>query len=90
MEENDRRRRARELAQARYWFRWHPPIYVLVNIGLVVLWWYTGMGFFWPVFPMFFWGIGVVAHYLGAYRTVGRRWVERETEKILQEEEGKP
>jgi hypothetical protein len=29
--EYERRRRAREVAEARYGFRWHLPIYVLVN-----------------------------------------------------------
>lgn len=88
MDEDDRRRRARELAQARYGFRWHLPIYVLVNVGFVVLWWYTGMGFFWPIFPILFWGFAVLAHYLGAYRTMGHEWIEQETEKILREQEG--
>lgn len=84
MDENGRRRNARELAQARYRFRWHVLVYVLVNVGLVFVWWNTG-GWFWPVFPIFFWGIGLVAHYLSAYRTRGHGWIDRETERILHE-----
>ncbi len=57
-----------------------------MNAGLVAIWYFTDRGFFWPAFPMFFWGIGVLAHYLGAYREVSQDWVERETEKILREE----
>ena len=88
MDDNGTRSRARELAEARYGFRWHLPIYVLVNAGLVFIWWNTGGGFFWPGFPIFFWGIGLVGHYVGAYRTHGHdRWVDRETEKILHERE---
>lgn len=91
VDENDGLRRARELAQARYGFRWHLPVYLLVNGGFVLIWWYNGTeSFFWPVFPMLFWGIGLVAHYLGAYGTMGRRWIERETERILREEKEKP
>lgn len=86
MNEDERIQRARELAASRYAFRWHLPIYVIVNGGLVAVWWFTDPTFFWPAFPMFFWGIGLVAHYLSAYRTVGRRWIEREMERILQEE----
>lgn len=33
--------------------------YVSVNLMLVVIWWVTGAGFFWPVFPILGWGIGL-------------------------------
>ena len=36
--------------------------YVLVNAMLVVIWYVTGAGFFWPIFPILGWGIGVVFH----------------------------
>jgi len=87
MMENTDTRRARELAQARYWLRWHVLTYTLVNAGLVFIWWNSGMGYFWPVFSIFFWGMGVVAHYLRAYRTGGYGWIDRETERILHERE---
>ena len=79
------RERARELALARYRLRWHIPVYVLVNAGLILVWRNTGAGFFWPVFPIVFWGLGVVFHYLSAYRSGGSAWVDRETERVLQE-----
>jgi len=41
------------------------------------------------VFPIFFWGIGVFAHYMAANHNPGGGWLDRETEKILKEEEGK-
>lgn len=88
MDDNGTRRRARELAQARYWLRWHVLVYVLVNVGLVITWWNAGRGYFWPVFPIFFWGIGVAAHYLRAYRSTGHTWIDRETERILRQREG--
>jgi hypothetical protein len=81
-----RRRRAREMAAARYGFRWHLPTYVLVNAFLVILWAYSGGGFFWPIFPLVFWGLGVLTHYWGAYRSMGTSWIDRETERILREE----
>ena len=87
MNDNDARRDARKLAEARYGLRWHVLVYTLVNAGLVFIWWNTGGGFFWPGFPIFFWGIGLVGHYLGAYRSGEHKWVERETEKILRERE---
>lgn len=41
----------------------HAVAYVLVNTMLVVIWFMTGGDyFFWPVFPMLGWGIGLVFH----------------------------
>ena len=84
-----RLRRARMIAEARYGFRWHLAIYIIVNLGLVAIWYYTGAGFPWPLFPILFWGLGVLGHYWGAYHTSGGGWIERETQKILLEEEDK-
>jgi hypothetical protein len=43
-------------------FHMHITIYLAVNLFLVAIWWFTGAGFFWPAFPIFAWGIGVVAN----------------------------
>ena len=82
------RARARKIAEVRYGFRWHLPIYLIVNGGLVGLWYFIGPSFFpWPLFPIFFWGLGLISHYLIAYRrSLGGNWVDRETERILREE----
>ena len=48
-------------------FRIHLLIYVMVNIFLVVIWAMTGAGFFWTVFSIVGWGIGVVANAWDAY-----------------------
>lgn len=49
-------------------FRLHLLIYVMVNTFLVVLWLMSGRFlFFWPVFPIFGWGIGVAANFWDAY-----------------------
>jgi hypothetical protein len=50
-------------------FRAHVRVYVTVNLMLVGIWAATG-GFFWPIFPMLGWGIGVGANAWGVY---GRR-----------------
>jgi hypothetical protein len=42
--------------------RIHVRTYLWVSLGLVVLWAVTGMGYFWPMWPMLGWGIGVVSH----------------------------
>ena len=38
----------------------HLLVYVLVNSAIVAVWAATSHGFFWPIFPIVFWGIGVV------------------------------
>jgi hypothetical protein len=45
--------------KARRDFRAHALAYVTVNTFLVVIWYATGTGFFWPLFPIFGWGIGL-------------------------------
>ncbi|MEU4421503.1 2TM domain-containing protein [Actinoplanes sp. NPDC024001] len=41
----------------------HLLAYALVNFFLIVIWWLTSPGgFFWPMFPLFGWGIGIVFH----------------------------
>lgn len=46
--------------QQDFWL--HLMIYLMVNGFLVVIWAMTGVPFFWPVFPIFGWGIGVAAN----------------------------
>ncbi len=43
----------------------HVALYALVNAGLVVIWLVTGRGYPWFIWPLFGWGIGVLAHVLG-------------------------
>ena len=70
--------------KAKQEFRGHAVIYVLVNTFLVALWAITGAGFFWPIFPILGWGIGLGAH---AWSTFGpsvatREQIEREMERL--------
>lgn len=58
----DLRSRAIERLQRKREFWSHLAAYVLVNTALVVIWAMTGAGFFWPVFPVLGWGIGVFFH----------------------------
>ena len=56
----------REVAKARLIkrreFFAHLFAYVLVNTFLMAIWVITGVGFFWPVFPILGWGIGLFFH----------------------------
>ena len=62
-------------------FRGHVLVYVLVNTFLVVIWAVTDVhGFFWPVFPIVGWGIGVVMNAWDVY------WRPQITEHDIQRE----
>jgi uncharacterized ion transporter superfamily protein YfcC len=60
--EQQLRERALERLKKKRDFRTHVVIYVAVNAFLVVIWAVTGAGYFWPIFPILGWGIGVVAN----------------------------
>jgi class 3 adenylate cyclase len=42
--------------------RVHFTIYALVNLMLIGIWAASGGGYFWPIWPMLGWGIGVAMH----------------------------
>jgi hypothetical protein len=50
----------------------HVRAYLLVSFGLVALWALTGAGYFWPVWPIMGWGIGVGSHTVGCRAASGR------------------
>ena len=45
----------------------HILAYVLVNGFLIVIWFVAGQGFFWPVFVLFGWGIGLAFNIWDVY-----------------------
>jgi hypothetical protein len=51
----------REGRRRRRWNSEHVRAYAGVSIMLIAIWALTGAGYFWPIWPMLGWGIGVVA-----------------------------
>jgi hypothetical protein len=45
----------------RVWDSEHVRAYVAVNVMLIAIWALTGAGYFWPIWPILGWGVGVVA-----------------------------
>jgi class 3 adenylate cyclase len=43
-------------------FRIHLTVYIVVNVMLIGIWAASGGGYFWPIWPMLGWGIGVGSH----------------------------
>lgn len=75
------RKRALRRLKKRRDFRGHLLVYVLVNAFLVVIWAVTSGGFFWPVFPIVGWGIGVVMNGWDVY--VGNDFSEEQVRKEM-------
>lgn len=81
MSDLELRQRARKTAEAKTGFYIHLGVYATVNALLILLWWFTGgiSIFPWFIFPLFGWGAGVVAHFIGAFR--GTAYIDRLTEE---------
>jgi hypothetical protein len=63
------RERALERIQKKREFQVHLLAYLLVNIFLVGIWAVTNFGgFFWPIFPILGWGIGIFFHGWDVYQ----------------------
>lgn len=70
MDDAQRRERALASLKRKADFRTHLVTYVLVNAMLIVIWAVTSGGFFWPIFPILGWGVGLGLH---AFESYGRR-----------------
>jgi 2TM domain len=79
-----RDRAVRQLKKERD-FRGHLLVYVLVNAFLVVIWAITDLhGFFWPVFPIVGWGIGVIMNAWDVYgrHEISEQDIKQEMERL--------
>ncbi len=66
------RQRALKSLKAKQDFKVHLTSYLVVNGFLVVLWVVTGRGYFWPIWPILGWGVGLMFHGLSL------RWADSE------------
>lgn len=75
------REKADKIAEEKVGFYIHFSVYIAVNIFIVALWYFTSgpSSFPWFIFPLFGWGIGIVAHGVGAF--AGGSFQERIAEK---------
>lgn len=84
MSDQELRERAVASLEKKAEFRTHFVVYILVNAMLVALWAMTSGGFFWPIFPILGWGIGLGMH---AWETYVRQEptedrIQREIERL--------
>jgi 2TM domain len=65
-------------------FATHAVVYVLVNAFLVAIWAFTGADFFWPIFPILGWGIGLGANAWDVYgrKPISEGEIEQEISRL--------
>lgn len=74
-----------QLARKRVEFRRHLVVYFVINAVLWLLWYVSGQGYPWPIWPMAGWGIGVIFHYLFEFRTTPLLSEEEEYKRLKKE-----
>ncbi len=74
------RKRIEKRFEERNEFYTHLGIYAVVNSFLWMIWFVTGGGFPWPIFPLGGWGIGVFAHWMDYYYQHGGGRSRREAQ----------
>ena len=79
---DDLERDAIKRVQARMGFLVHLAMYIVANVGFIVIWSLTGRGYPWFMWPALGWGIGLLAHAIGMLLGPGsdaeRRAIARE------------
>jgi hypothetical protein len=82
------RRRVRELRA----FHVHATVFVVVNAILHIVNLVTSRGEYWALWPLFGWGIGLLAHAAGTFRWLpfsGRDWEERKIKELMERDRGR-
>jgi uncharacterized membrane protein len=67
-------------------FKTHVLVYVSVNAFLVVIWAVTGGDYFWPIFPILGWGLGVLGNAWDVYgrKPISEEEIRREADRLRQ------
>ena len=81
-----------EIARKRAGFKNHVATYLIINLFLWALWYFTGQSFDemddairlpWPAWTTIGWGIGLAFHFAGAYLFPKVNTAEKEYEKLI-------
>lgn len=88
-----------EIARKRASFKTHALTYLIVNLFLWGVWYFTGNGdndldiaswrghhYPWPIWTTLGWGIGLAFHFAGAYIFPKANSIEREYEKLKEQQ----
>lgn len=89
MKEDNKYKSARERVEEIKAFYVHLFIYIIVNVGLILVNVLTSPYSLWFYWPLMGWGIGLVAHafsVFGIRGMFGKEWEERKIKEILEKE----
>ena len=80
-----------QIARRRAGFKRHLATYIIINIFLWMIWFFTSSrtdqnGIPWPAWASLGWGIGLAYNYMGAYMTNPDNSVEKEYDKLTQQQ----
>ena len=67
-------------------FYLHAIVFVAINVLLHIINFVTAPGVYWAFWPLFGWGIGLVAHGFSTYRWtpfLGQDWEERKIRELM-------
>lgn len=80
---DERREAAVKRLRAKREFKTHLAVYLIVNTLLVVIWAASGQGYFWPIWPIAGWGVGLAFNAWSAYfeRPISEDEIRREMER---------
>ena len=81
MSYEEHRGAAIERLRAKRDFRTHVVMYLAVNALLVLIWALSGAGYFWPIWPILGWGIGLA---LNAWKVHSKPISEEEIRNEMQ------
>jgi hypothetical protein len=79
----DRREAAVKRMKARRDFKTHVAAYVIVNLFLIGIWAVGDRGFFWPIWVMLGWGIGLAFNAWDVYfrKPISEEEIQQEMER---------
>jgi uncharacterized membrane protein len=86
MSDDEIREIATRRVRRRRGFYWHLSVYIIINLMLLAIWYFTGRGYFWPGWVLLGWGIALVFNAVAVFTKgdIGseRAAIEKEIEKI--------
>jgi hypothetical protein len=84
MSEEEMRKIATGRVQAKKGFYTHLTAYIIVNLMLIAIWYFTGAAHFWPMWVLIFWGVGLVINGVTVFLRHDTGWEKREVEKEME------
>ena len=82
-EYQDRRADAIKRLKARRDFKTHLVVYIVVNLALIGIWAISGVDYFWPIWVILGWGVGLVLNAWDVYfrRPISEEDIQREMDQ---------